>query len=237
MKYAVYCGTRNLYEAMIPAVNSLLYNSDVDHVFLLIEDDSFPFPLPNCVSTINVSNQQYFSKDGPNFQNAWTYMVLMRAAMHRIFPDLDRIVSLDVDTIAAKDVSGLWDYPIDDYWLAGAKEPYKSSEESLYINAGVMLMNLKKLREDGKGDEIIEHLNTFRYLFPEQDCINRLCQGGIYKIPSDYNANNYTEPTTTPKLIHFAAVRGYQRTEIVKIFREMPMEIVMWKHELNLNRV
>ena len=88
-------------------------NSDVDRIYLLIEDDVFPFKLPPKVETINVSDQPYFKHDGPNYKNGWTYMVLMRAALHRVFPKISRILSLDVDTIVAKDISELWDLPID----------------------------------------------------------------------------------------------------------------------------
>lgn len=217
MKAACYCGTRNLYADMIPAVNSLLANSDVDKVYLLIEDDAFPYEFPPKVETINVSNQPYFKRDGPNYNQGWTYMVLMRAALHRAFPTISRILSLDVDTIVAKDISELWDLPIDDYYLAAAKEPYKSRYRT-YVNCGVMLLNLDKLR-DGKGDELIDALNTYRYGFNEQDCIAERCQGGIYVMSSDYNANNYTEPTSTPKIVHFAAIKNYQNHPLVQMYK------------------
>lgn len=218
MKAACYCGTRNLYGDMIPAVKSLLCNSNVDKVFLLIEDDEFPYTLPNCVEIINVSNQAYFKREGPNFNSPWTYMVLMRAALHRVFPDLDKILSLDIDTIVAKDISELWDIPVNDYYLAGAIEPAKSQYRT-YINCGVMMLNLKKLRESGKGDELVDALNVRRYGFNEQDCIAEQCQGGILEIPSIYNANNYTEPTTQPKIVHFAAIRQYQNHPLVEMYK------------------
>ena len=218
MKAAVYCGTRNLYEDMIPALKSLIANSDVEKVFLLIEDDTFPYELPSCVECINVSGQTYFRKNGPNYKNRWTYMVLMRAALHRVFGNLDKIVSMDVDTIVAKDVSDLWDVDLTEHYIAGAKEPGKSWGNNIYINCGVMVMNLAKLR-DGKGDEIIDALNTRRYAFNEQDCINELCVGGIKEISSDYNANNYTITTTTPKIIHFAAIQRWQDHPLVKQYR------------------
>lgn len=217
MKAACYCGTRNLYQDMLPSVKSLLANSDVDKVYLLIEDDEFPYELPPKVETINVSGQTYFRKDSPNYRNGWTYMVLMRAALHRVFPNLDRILSLDCDTIVAKDISELWDLPIEDYYLAGAKEPWKSIG-CTYINCGVMLLNLKKLR-DGKGDELIDALNTKHYAFNEQDCIAERCRGGIYVMSSDYNANNYTIPTTPPKIVHFAAIKNWQTQPLVEMYR------------------
>lgn len=225
MKAACYCGTRNLYGDMIPAVKSLLCHSDVDRVYLLIEDDEFPYWLPDKVECINVSGQTYFKADGPNYRNEWTYMVLMRAALHRVFPDLDRILSLDVDTVVEEDISELWNIPLYDYWLAAAKEPYKSEWfKKLYINCGVMLLNLKKLRDDGKGDELMEALNRKHYRFNEQSCIMERCQGGILEIPSDYNANDYTEQTDTKKIVHFAAVSGWKNRPLVEKYRSMDWE-------------
>ena len=46
LRVAAYCGTRNLYKDMVPAVKSLLVNSNVDKIYLLIEDDQFPYKLP-----------------------------------------------------------------------------------------------------------------------------------------------------------------------------------------------
>lgn len=215
-RVAVYCGTRNLYENMIPAVRSLMENTDDVKVYLLIEDDEFPYDLP--VEVINVSTQEYFPKGSASYSNPWTYMVLMRAALHRVFPQYDRILSLDVDTIVTRDIGELWDIDIDNYYLAGVKELHKSSY-NLYVNAGVMLLNLAKLR-DGKGDEIIRSLNERLYSFNEQDCINQLCRGGILEIPSVYNMNSWTEPTTTPKIVHFAAIKNYMDYPLVEMYKE-----------------
>lgn len=219
MKAACYCGTRNLYEDMVPAVKSLLINSDVDKVFLLIEDDEFPYEVPDCVVPINVSAQEWFKKDGPNYNQPWTYMVLMRAALHRVFPGWDKMLSLDVDTIVTKDISELWDIQLGDNYLAAVKEPYKSRYLT-YVNCGVMMLNLARLRDDGKGDELIDALNNNRYGFNEQDCIAEHCQGGILEISSEYNWNNYTDQSVQPKIVHFAAIKHYQNQPIVTMYRD-----------------
>lgn len=219
MKVAVYCGTRNLYFDMVTAVKSLLIHTKVDKVYFLIEDDEFPYPLPQCVECVNASDQSYFSFNGPNFRNGWTYMILLKAAMHRIFPRLSKLVMFDVDTIVTKDVSFLWNVDISDYYVAGVREVQK---KELYINAGVMVLNLDKLR-DGKGDELIHALNTKKYDFPEQECINELCAGKILAIPSEYNASNYSEPTDNPKIVHFAAISNWQYQPLVQKYRDMPL--------------
>ena len=222
MKAAVYCATRNLYRDLIPAVKSLLANSDVDRVYLLIEDDAFLEELPACVETFNVSDQPWFPPGGANYSNGWTWMVLMRAALHRVFPSFDRILSLDVDTIVREDISALWDLSLDGFWLAGALEPLKTMEGRIYINCGVMLLNLRQLRETGKGDELIDALNRRPYDYPEQDCIAELCQGGILEIPSDFNANAFTLPTTRRRIEHFAAISWWPTNPLVQAWREAP---------------
>jgi lipopolysaccharide biosynthesis glycosyltransferase len=73
-------------------------------------------------------------------------MVLIRAALSKIFSTLDTILSLDVDTIVNENISDIWNICLDDYYLAAVKEPEKSTKDKLYINMGVALFNLKKLR-------------------------------------------------------------------------------------------
>lgn len=223
MKAAAYCGTRNLYEDMITAAKSLLINSDVDKIYFLIEDDEFPYYLPDCIETINVSGQQYFKEDCPNYKSKWTYMVLIRVVLTKFLPqDLDKVLSIDVDTIVDKDVSDLWDIPLDGYWFAAAKEPKKSTNSFLYINNGVTMQNLKKLREDKKDDDLVSELHKKKWPCTEQDVINGFAQKGIKKIPSDYNVCNYTEPCTSAKIIHFAAVERWNHLPLVQKYKAIP---------------
>lgn len=216
MKAAVYCGTRNLYNDMVTAAKSLICNSNVDRIYFLIEDDKFPEKLPPIIETINVSNQQYFPHDGVNFNNQWTFMVLMKLALHDMFPNLDKVLVMDVDTVVVDDVSDLWDIDLNNCCIAGAREPLKSDGSRLYVNAGVMMMNLRLLRRMGKGNELIAVVNRKKFLFCEQDCIAERCQGLIKEIPGDYNACCVTESSDSPKIVHYAAVRNWQKNKRAK---------------------
>jgi len=161
--------------------------------------------LPPEVECINVSNQQWFDEDGPNFTSKWSYMILVRAALAKLFPHLDRILSLDCDTIIRNNISELWEIPLDDYYFAGVHEPDKSTETFIYINAGVMLFNLKKIREDKKDDEYIYNLNNCYRPYPEQECFSALSQGKILELPSEYNLSCVAQTSTREKILHFAA--------------------------------
>ena len=218
-KVAIYTGTRNLYEHMLPAVKSLICHSDVNRIWLFIEDDEFPYELPDIVSTRNVSKQTYFRADNPNHKNKFTYMAMIRTCFTKEFPELDRILSLDVDTIAIDDVSDIWNLPIDDCYFSASREPDRSNvrQNILYTNAGVMLQNLKKLREDKIDDKMIEALNKSVYTFLDQDTYNKFCLGFIHDMPSKYNVNEYTAKTNTIKIVHYAGYREwFNREEYLK---------------------
>lgn len=218
-KVAVYCGTRNVYQDMIPSMRSLLIHSDVNKIYFLIEDNEFPYELPPEVECINISNQDYFIQGGPNFHSAWSYMVLLRAAFTKIFPLHDKIISFDNDTIINENISDLWDIDISDYYFAGVREPKKSNMHRNYINNGVLICNLKKLREDKYDDILIETLNRYYYPFAEQDCFPDIVNDKIFLISSDYNINSYTYRYNRKKILHFAAIKDWQKLPIVKKYR------------------
>jgi lipopolysaccharide biosynthesis glycosyltransferase len=221
-KIAVYTATRNLYDLLIPAYSSLLCNSSVDKIYLLIEDDEFPylFPYNDMFEVINVSNQQFFRQDGPNMNSRFTYMAMMRAALCHVLPEwYDKVLSLDVDTIVNKNIDAIWDLPVEECYFAASKETHKSHDHFFYANVGVCLHNLEKMR-DGKADEIIKYLNEHEITFLEQDCMNYMCQGSICEMPSCYNVNTWTENTGDWRIIHYAGIKDWADKELVKKYME-----------------
>lgn len=204
-KVAAYAGTRNYYPHMIPAVISLFENSSVNKVYLLIEDDIFPYKLPNNVITINVSNQGYFNRNGPNYKSKWTYMTMLKIALPKLFPLYDTILSLDVDTIIDNNIDSIWDIDLADNYFGAVKELHRSTDDKPYYNAGVLLINAALLRKTHMCDTLINALNTHKYDFSEQDCINELCADKILYISNDYNVSPFNGVPDVPRIIHFAS--------------------------------
>ena len=201
-KAAAYCMTRNLYYKAIPSIKSLLINGKPDVVYLIIEDDEFPLKHKK-LKVINMKDQPFFKPYGPNYGSHFTYMAMMRTALFKILKE-HRVLSLDADTIVDGDISYLWNLPLDDYYLAAGHEPHKTRSDFLAINAGVVVFNLKNMR-DGKGDQIIDALNRQPYAFLEQDAINEFCQGSIYDFEPEYNVHSWSVPTDkTPVIRHYA---------------------------------
>lgn len=229
MKAAVYAATRELYPDLAPSIKALLLHSDVEKIFLVIEDDAFPEWLPPLCETVNVSGQKLFPRSGPNYDNPWTWMVLMRAAYYRMFPQLDRILSIDADAFALKDISGLWELDLSRSYLAAVRETSPlDSPELPYYNVGVMVQNLDLLRRSGRGDEVLRTLQKRKWKYPEQDAFNAVCSGGILGLPREYNAGRGTEPYGDPVIRHFMGEQATYRDEpIVRHYRELPWEEVL----------
>lgn len=242
-KVAAYTGTKNLYPMMVPAVKSLLINSDVDEIWLYLEDDKLPDIFKGAPEDIinvrNASKQTYFKADGPNMQSKFTYMAMMRATFAKEFPELPRILSLDVDTIVTKDISSLWDLPLeegDGYYFAASEEPGRSEKEDiLYTNIGVCLYNLDKLR-DGKCDEAIKILNEKKYTYLEQDVFNYICQGNILAMDPVYNSTIFTKVSDDPRIVHFAGEKKWSGKTIVQKYAERPWSEVMKYRKWNYGK-
>lgn len=206
-RHAVYSGTRNLYRDMLTAVKSLVVNSTVTDVHLLIEDDEFPYELPSTprFHVRNMSGQTYFKPDCPNIKTIFTYMAMIRAAYADIFPDIDRIVSFDCDTVCVDDVDYLWQVDLDGNWFGanweynGTYRPYGSD----YWNVGVCIYDLKAIREAGATMKLVDIINNERLWCVEQDAI--VSTGKVFTLPERYNESAVTSYTDNPAVVHFAS--------------------------------
>lgn len=195
---AIYAGTRNLYKCMVVCAKSLLHHHGADHVIFLIEDDAFPEPLPDCISTYNVQHQRVFTPTGPNYNCRYTYMVLMRCAITKFFPDLDKALVLDCDTLVVKPIDDLWNIDLTDYYFALVEEAHIKHRPHPYFNFGVALHNLAKLRADGMDDIIIKTINHQPFDYCEQDVVNSLCRRWIYALDPVYNSISFNTPKVPP---------------------------------------
>lgn len=220
-KIVTYFSTRNLYNVLPAAYNSLLaYTPDV-HVYCFIEDDNLPYKTPAQVTCINVSEQTMFPHDGPNYSTRYSYMILLKAALTKIFVDADKALILDVDTIVCDDISPLWDWDLSHAYFAAVKEPEGSRIRGIvYPNFGVCMLNLERLRSTGKDDDIINELNTNKHDFPEQDAFALYCTNRWDPLPPDYNVTKFGfDVTGDPErtiIKHFAGFKDWSDFEIVQ---------------------
>lgn len=228
MRAAGMLSSRSMYADIPATVKALLKNSDVEKVYILAEDDDTGVWLPEICETVNVSGQTFFPRGGPNFVNPWTWVLLMKTAFHRLFPQLERILYLDLDAFALHDISELWRLDLDHRLIAAVRETtWLNRPELPYYNTGVMMLNLELLRSSGRGDEIIDMLNRRKCRFIDQDAINTVCSGSVLELPREYNAGRSTEPYAPPKIRHYMGEQDFRGDAVAAYYRDLPWEDVL----------
>lgn len=114
-------------------------------------------------------------------------------------PNLNKCLYLDADLIVNGDITELYEEDLEGFYCAGAKDihvehiNHKASigltKEDLYINAGVLLLNLEKLRENNMTRLFLENTKKYEKIikFQDQDIINITLKGKLKEINSIYN--------------------------------------------------
>ncbi len=164
-------------------------------------------------------------------------MAFMRPLATKYLPEDDRVLTFDCDAFFKQPDDGVFDIDITDSYFAAAREiDALHFPTNPYYNYGIVLQNLKKMREDGIDDALVRILNWKRSDWPEQDVLNILCRGKITEMPAKYNANRATELIHPKDIVirHYAGERPYQQHTVYREFLRMPWSEVQQQHEINL---
>lgn len=153
--------------------------------------------------TINIlQEEQLINKYQNIVQNRHvTYTSLLKFFIPNIFKNLDKILYLDSDIIVQKDLSDLYQTNIDNYYAGVIKDTLtvKNPNHLLklscfnknYFNSGVMLLNLKKMRENDIANKMINYRLTVEQHFMDQDTFNVIIGENVKFLSYRYNFLNY----------------------------------------------
>lgn len=84
----------------------------------------------------------------------------------------DKLLYLDIDIMIANDIKQLWDIDVADYEYAAVKEKYGCwLIRPDYFNAGMLLLNMARIRETGLLKKARELIRTKKLLFADQSAI------------------------------------------------------------------
>lgn len=111
---------------------------------------------------------------------------------------IDKVLYLDGDIIINCSIPTLWTLNIDNYAIAAVRDDCEQTQRmrlgihSVYINSGVMLINLDYARKYdlvSKYEQRLHYLDVHRseFVLHDQDIFNYVCDGKIYELPIKYN--------------------------------------------------
>lgn len=224
--------TPNWYHYLCVSIYSLLKTNDVQKIYLFTETDTIEelswlqskFP-----SVISIINYQNFINNYPikEENRSYTNAALIRLLLSQYLPE-EKVLYLDTDAIVVKNIESLWQTNLDSYYIAGIQDKgvlalidyldLKGINEN-YINSGVVLMNLKKIREDNLISKFFTLLNKETYRFPDQDVLNKVCFPKVLFLDNTYNCSTSCGISYNPKIIHYASkktnwLEGIPQSEI-----------------------
>lgn len=121
-------------------------------------------------------------------ENAYcTPYTLLRLLADMIEEIPEKILYLDIDMMANDDISKLYNIDISEYEYAAVKEKYGSVLLwPDYINAGMLLLNMKKIKETKLLEKARKLIRTKKMLFADQDAIYHSTTKKVL-IPRKYN--------------------------------------------------
>ena len=226
-----YAATQDWFEYTIISISSVLFNSkesDKYHFFIL--SDNFSEENKNAFYKLNkIKNSEFSflkidnSEFGGIFISDLGYATNYRLKLSSLTNE-DKILYLDSDTIVLDDISELYNTDIEDYYIAAVKDKswkamrwrISNDETFVFINAGVVLMNLKLFRKMNLEDKMINYLqNNASNSHTDQDAINAVCINKIKYLPLKYNImvggfwavsyeeKEYDDAIKSPKIAHF----------------------------------
>lgn len=122
---------------------------------------------------------------------------LFKFDLPEVLSDWDKVLYVDTDMIIQGDLSEIFNVELGDNYIAAVKDMagmvlenhHKRLDISNYFNAGMMLMNLKKMREDNIREKLIDYkLNKDIGYFMSQDALNSVFEEKVVWL---HPKNNY----------------------------------------------
>ena len=200
------------YEYRIHVLYTGELGSCADEI-LKMQEESF------CISFHDVSQKLAEIEAYINCRDNYTSAIYYRLFIPDLFPQYDKAVYLDCDTVVLAEIGKLYDIDVKENYIGAVADEVVAGEKAFrnytknalgidankYFNSGVIVMNTKKFRE-------VDFYQAFRCVLrcydfivaPDQDVLNLICKNHVYYYDSAWNVMPVAGKTKRkPKLVHY----------------------------------
>lgn len=138
----------------------------------------------------------------------YSHTTYYRLFIPDMYPQYDKAIYIDSDTITLGDISRLYEQDINGYYVAGVRDQVVIQDETFgeyvervlgldrhaYFNAGMLLMNCKAFREENLLQKFIQLLNTYTFVVAQdQDYLNIICKDQVLWLDAAWNTEVFGE--------------------------------------------
>ncbi|MDF7683445.1 glycosyltransferase family 8 protein [Lactobacillus sp. ESL0679] len=181
--------------------------SNVHIEFFTIDND--------VVATIQNRPENYLKAD------FFTMSIFYRLFISDLFPQYDKAIYIDADTILNDDIAKLYETKLGNNLFAACMDSsiqyvpkmityikeVLALDPKKYINSGVLVLNSQAFRDEKFTKHFTALLTKYHFdcIAPDQDYLNEICDGRIFYLDPRWDAmpNENTEPLKNPSLIHY----------------------------------
>lgn len=261
----LFCGNDGVFDGMLTCALSMMKRSasnepytfyiftmDVSHLkenYTPITKDKADF-FENVVKEYNPENSvkvidvtELYKKEFSGCPNESAYCspyTLIRLLADEIEEIPDKILYLDVDIMFNRDIHLLYDIDLENYEYAAARDHYgKYLLYPNYINAGVLLFNMKLVKETGLLKKARQELRKKKLTFADQDAIIRATTKRKI-LPQRYNDQKFLHKHTIIR--HFSKrlfwlpyphtdnIKQWNVSKVHKIFHYYQFDDILYEY-------
>lgn len=261
----LYCGNDKVFDGLLTCSLSILkrsdlsepftfyiYTMDVSHIkdtYLPISDTQVDF-FDKVVKKYNPENKavkvdvtdlymEEFDKC-PNESAYCSPYTLIRLFADRVEGMPDKLLYLDVDIMFNRDIHLLYDIDVSEYEYAAARDHYgKYLINYNYINAGVLLFNLKRMKETELLKKARELIKTKKLTFADQSAIIRSTTKKKM-LPQKFNDQKFLHKSTVVRHFskrlfwlpypHVDNIKQWHVSRVHKVFRYYQFDDILYEY-------
>lgn len=197
-------------QAFVVMRSILMHSKEQYHFFMLTADDiedevnTFTSILrkeyDNFELSVRKVDANYFS-EAQIYNKHLSKAAYFRLLISALVPEYNKCIYLDCDLIVNNDLKELYGIDLENNYLAGVRDchimedtPREAQHQNIlglpsrdkYVNSGVLVMNLEKMRNDRLIPRFLEQLKRENW-YEDQDVLNLCCYPAIKILPLKYN--------------------------------------------------
>ena len=219
------------------------YRAMTDMQVSFLDDVVKGYNPENSVQKIDVTDIYHREFDGSPNENCYCSPYTLIRLFADLIPELpEKFLYLDIDVLCNRDIALLYDINIDDYEYAAAPDHYGKLILFFlrkFINAGVILFNLKKCRETGLFQKSRDCIRSKKLVFADESAIVRSTTKQL-KISQRFNDQKFLYKKTVIRHFskrlfwlpypHTANIKQWKVTQIHKVFGYENFDDILYEY-------
>lgn len=185
---------------------------------LSMQNDRFTVTFPDVTALLETIADRLPIRD---YYTKTTYFRLFIPVM---FPQYDKAIYIDSDTVVLGDIAELYNHDLKDNYVGAVHEQAMVQEDvygtyvetvvgidrNAFFNAGLLLLNCKAFREKDLLGKFVKLLGLYNFVVTQdEDYLNVLCKDRVLWLHSGWNMEVFGEfpcPEEEMKIIHYIMV-------------------------------